>query len=328
MGESSPFFSIIIPVYNSAEYIQKCIDSILCQKFENYEAIFVDDGSKDNSVEIISKYIKNHPNIKLIEQKNQGVSSARNNGLEKATGKYLMFMDADDYWVNGVMNRLNQILLTHESVDILFFNYFEDISNSKKNHYVSSKFLGEKLSKNLAIESILSNKGYLGYCWNKVFKRSSIQNNRFDERITYLEDMLFNISCIMEVNEIMSIDDCLYAYRWRPGSVVNTFEPKHITFFDSLDTIDKMVPTEFHDAIIIKKKSASIEFASKFIFKNKEQYKFFKNKFKQEIRIFRLKKFGLGKQELITLSLGNINFAVSVISLKLIKLLKNVIRSR
>ncbi len=322
----NPFFSVIIPVYNSAKYLNKCISSILCQKYQNYEIIFVDDGSTDDSVGIISKQIQGHANFKLIEQKNQGVSSARNNGLKNSTGSYVMFMDSDDYWTDDIMNRLNKILSSHENVDILLFNYFEDISNTKKDHFISSRFLEEKLSKNLAIESILSNKGYLGYCWNKVFKRSCILDNKFDENITYLEDMLFNISCILNADEIMSIDDCLYAYRWRSNSVVNTFEPAHMTFFDSLDKIDSLVPTEFHDAITIKKKSACIEFASRFIFKDQKKYNFFKNKFNQEKRITQLSRFGLLKTGIITLSLGNISFTISVIAFILIQIIKRIIR--
>src|SRR5699024_10431869 len=102
-------------VYNSAKYLNKCISCILCQKYQNYEIICVDDGSTDDSVGIISKQIQGHANCKLIEQKNQGVSSARNNGLKNSTGSYVMFMDSDDYWTDDIMNRLNKILSSHEN---------------------------------------------------------------------------------------------------------------------------------------------------------------------------------------------------------------------
>lgn len=322
-----PFFSIIIPVYNSSKYIEKCIDSILRQKFVDFEVILIDDGSTDDSVEIISKYLKKYSFLKLIRQRNNGVSAARNRGLKNAKGKYVLFMDSDDYWINETMPKLYRLLLSNESVDILFFNYLESSNQSQITHAVLSKFLKKRMSQNIAIESVLSNKGYLGYCWNKVFKKSSIQNYRFDESVTYLEDMLFNVSCILNVNEIMSIDDCLYAYNLRSDSVVNIFKPKNMTFFNSLDKVGEIIPDKFHDAIVIKRKFAYIEFASKFIFKNQKEYKFFKNKFDQEKKIFRLKRFGLGKQELITLSFGNINFTVSVIVLQLIKLIKKVMKS-
>lgn len=327
MGEINPFFSVIVPVYNSSEYIQKCIESILCQKFKNYEVIFVDDGSNDDSISIISKYLKEYTNFKLLKQENKGVSAARNTGLINATGEYILFMDSDDYWESGILDRLSKVLLANENVDILLFNYFEDILNTRKDHYVSTKFIGERISKNLAIESIMSNKGYLGYCWNKVFKRSSIKNNRFDESITYLEDMLFNITCILNAHEIVSINDELYAYRWRPDSVVNTFDSKHMTFFDSLDKISKIIPNEFVDAIIIKKKAAYIEFASNCIFKNRKEFKSLKDKFNQEKKITNIKEFGLLKTGLITLSLGKFSFTASVIAFKLIQLAKKVMRS-
>lgn len=323
MKQNIPFFSVIIPVYNSSKYLQKCINSIICQKFQNYEVVFVDDGSTDSSVNIISKEIKGYANFKLIKQENQGVSAARNKGLKNASGKYVMFMDSDDYWENGILSRLSKILLAHKSVDILFFNIFEEIVNVRKNHDVAEKYLGNKLSKSDAIESVLSNRGYRGYSVNKVFKRSCIGNIRFDEDITYLEDMLFNISCIMNANEYMGIDDCLYVYRWRPSSVVNTFEPSHMTLFDALNKISNLIPHEFDDAITVKKKFTYIDFASRFIFKNKKEYNYFQSKFAAEKNIFRLNEFGLGKTELIPLSLGNFNFTVAVLSLKLIKKLKN-----
>lgn len=322
MKKMNPFFSVIIPVYNSSKYINECIDTILCQEFRDYEVIFIDDGSTDNSVEIISKRFQGNSNYKLIEQKNKGVSAARNIGLNNATGKYVMFMDSDDYWVKDILGQLQKILISNSNVDILFFNIFDDFSDMKKNHVVLPKFLGKKLSKNLAIESILSNRGYRGYGVNKVFKRSCIGNNRFDESITYLEDMLFCISCVLDANEFMGIDKCLYAYRWRPTSVVNTFGPSHMTFFDALDKIDDLIPDKFHDSITVKRRFAYIDFASRFIFKNKNQYKFFENKFRQEKRIFALNKFGLGKTELLPLALSNISFTVSVLTLNLIKKIK------
>lgn len=322
MGKVKPFFSVIIPVYNSSEYLQKCISSILCQEFQDYEAIFVDDGSSDESISIISKYIKQHHNFKLIKQENLGVSAARNNGLKNATGQYIMFMDSDDYWVNDILKRLNKVLSSHKSVDILFFNIFEDIDNTFKYHHVSSEFLGENLSKKAAIEGILSNKGYRGYSVNKVFKNTCIGKNKFDESITYLEDMLFNITCVQNATKFMGIDDCLYAYRWRQTSVVNTFGPSHMTIFEALQKIDALVPGEFHDAILVKEKFTCIDFASRFIFKNKIKYNSFKDKFHKKKKIYRLKKFGLGKTELLPLILGNFSFTISVLTLNLIKKIK------
>ncbi len=317
-----PFFSIIIPVYNSSMYIERCIDSILIQEFSDFEIILVDDGSTDDSVEIVSKYIKEYPFIKLLRQSNQGVSTARNWGIETANGKYLLFIDADDYWINATMSKLHEILTTNRNVDILFFNYSEASDESQKLHEILPSFIGDRISKEKAIKGILSNKGYLGYCWNKVFKKSVVQNCRFDESITYLEDMLFNVSCILNAIEIMSIDDCLYAYNLRSDSVVNTFNPKHMTFFDSLDKISDLIPNEFSDAITIKKRLACIEFASSFVFTNKNEYEIFKKKFYQQKRIFGLNRFGLGKQEQLVLSLGNVSFLISVIGLQLIKKIK------
>ena len=89
-------FSIIVPVYNVENYVDKCIKSILNQTYKNYEVIIINDGSTDNSLNIINKY-KNNKKIKIITQKNKGLSNARNNGMKMATGDYLLFIDSDDY---------------------------------------------------------------------------------------------------------------------------------------------------------------------------------------------------------------------------------------
>ena len=93
-----PKVSIIIPVYNSQDYLEKCFESILKNNYKNLELIVVNDGSKDDSQKIINIYIEKYPNIfKCIEQKNQGIGASRNNGIDKATGKYIMFIDNDDF---------------------------------------------------------------------------------------------------------------------------------------------------------------------------------------------------------------------------------------
>lgn len=324
MESIKPFFSVIIPIYNSSKYIERCIDSILSQEFCDVEIILVDDGSTDDSVKVISKFLKEYPFIKLRHQSNKGVSAARNLGLVSANGKYVLFMDYDDYFINETMSELHKMLVKNINVDILLFNYSEATNHSIVPHEISPRFLGKNISQNTAIESVLSSRGHLGYCWNKVYKKSSIQHCRFDENITYLEDMLFNIICILNSTEIMSIGECLYAYNLRFNSVVNTFGPKHMTLFDSLNTISKAVPDEFQDVITLKKRFANIEFGSKNIFKSKKYYEVLKHNFKKEKRIFRLKKFDLGKQELIALSLGNISFTISVIALWLMKLIKKL----
>ena len=100
-----PKFSIVIPVYNVEDYIERCLESIKKQTFKDYEVIVVNDGTKDNSMEIVKKY-----SYTIINQKNQGLSMARNNAVKKAKGEYLIFLDSDDYWDKDLLNEINKSL--------------------------------------------------------------------------------------------------------------------------------------------------------------------------------------------------------------------------
>ena len=98
-----PKFSIIIPVYNVEKYLKKCLDSVFNQTYKDYEVIVVNDGTKDNSMDIVKDY-----DVKVINQKNQGLSAARNAGVKKATGEYLIFLDSDDYWEKDLLKELSK----------------------------------------------------------------------------------------------------------------------------------------------------------------------------------------------------------------------------
>lgn len=147
MNSTTPFFSIIIPMFNTEKYIGECLDSIMMQNFSDYEVIVVDDGSTDGSCEIVSRYIKGKLNINLLKQKNSGVSAARNLGIEKARGKYIIFVDSDDFLVNESLEFLMNTLLENNDLDMLFFNYYEVGSKKMNKHIFRPQFLGEKYLK-------------------------------------------------------------------------------------------------------------------------------------------------------------------------------------
>lgn len=127
-----PKFTVIIPVYNVAAYLAKCIDSVLKQEFKQYEVILIDDGSTDESGTICDKFAEQDKRIVVIHQKNKGLSAARNIGIENAKGEYILFLDSDDYWhdssaLNIIYSRLNV-----SNADILSFNYMSFITNKKE----------------------------------------------------------------------------------------------------------------------------------------------------------------------------------------------------
>ena len=202
--------SVILPVYNSQKYIAKTIDSILNQNYNNYELIIIDDGSTDGSLDICSKYLEKNNNIKILEQKNSGVSRARNKGIEKATGKYIMFIDSDDcYEPDCIKTMVNY--MKNKKVDLVSCSYSNfDLSNNKfllQDTFVMNKFTEyfEKLQKNYLFNQI----------WNKIYKLDIIKSNKiiFDENISIAEDLKFNIEYLKKCDSFCYIKDILYNYR-------------------------------------------------------------------------------------------------------------------
>ena len=189
--------SIIIPTYNSEKYIDRCIESIIHNKSEDYEIIIVDDGSMDNTRAKLKKY----KNVRYFYQENAGPSAARNLGIEKAKGKYIMFCDSDDKYEEGIIDYYKKYLLD-DNYDFIIFgrkdfdngsiintcNYLKDIK-IYDNKYL---YLNNDFSKGKSAFSVV----------NKIYRTSIIKNNNimFDESIKYSEDLKFNLYYLKYVN--------------------------------------------------------------------------------------------------------------------------------
>ena len=122
-----PIISIIVPVYNTGKYLEKCLESIISQSLTNFEVICIDDGSTDNSYDILTTYKEKYNNFKIIYQENQGVAIARNNGLKYANGDYIIFIDSDDFITNDYLEKLyNESIITNADVVICnFYRYYD-----------------------------------------------------------------------------------------------------------------------------------------------------------------------------------------------------------
>lgn len=205
--------SVIVPVYNVERYIKQSIDSVLAQNFDDFELILVDDGSTDNSGDICDFYAKKDMRIKVIHQKNSGVSNARNKGLEVAKGKWITFIDSDD-WIDPDYFK-DFDFDNNENYDLLVqgLKYIEDVTRKEKKRIT---FPNDKISVP-DINQKFKNYNFLsfGVTVCKCYLRDVIDqfNIRFDELIDYHEDHLFFFNYLLKIKTIRTIDSCSYNYR-------------------------------------------------------------------------------------------------------------------
>ncbi len=215
--------SFIIPVYNAENMIDRCISSIINQTTdENYEIIVVDDGSVDGTVTRVKKYIKEHPQIHLVEKSNGGVSSARNVGIQNAKGEYLIFCDADDSLSDDFFERIKGYSL----YDLTVFGY-SYVVKSKKIPVIGKEietFDIEKVFLSL-YETRLFNP-----VWNKIYKKTLI-TDMFEEYFTVGEDLLFNIEYLRNISSINIISLPLYNYTVTVGSITQSYKENYTENF-------------------------------------------------------------------------------------------------
>lgn len=213
MEKEKYLVSIIVPVYNVERYIERCIESILAQTYKNIELILINDGSDDNSLQICNVFSNRDKRIRVIDKENTGVSSTRNIGIELARGKYLCFIDSDDYIENNYVEML--VGNIHENA-VTFCGYFVD--TYKENGNISSipkiyrKENGNEISNNLVY---VFHQGFLSVIWNKIYDVSRLRENniKFDEKLSLGEDLLFNLGYLKTgIEKIQSVDNSLYHY--------------------------------------------------------------------------------------------------------------------
>ena len=201
--------SIIVPIYNAEKKLHRCIESILNQSYKNLEIILVNDGSSDNSINICEKYKIKDNRIIIIDKENAGVSVARNSGLNIATGKYIQFVDSDDYINPDMCEKLIKTI-NKNNADVVVCGY-NKITNGK----IESKFIKETTVFEMYNFKNTFNEIFKGALfnvpWNKLYKREKI-NNYFKEDLSIGEDLLFNLNYFSNCNKIEIIEKCLYCY--------------------------------------------------------------------------------------------------------------------
>lgn len=228
-AESDVPFSIIVPVYNTEPYLVRCLDSVLAQSCDLFELICVDDASTDGSLKILQKYAAKYKNVKIVSVPHGGVSAARNAGIDNASGKYVMFLDSDDF-VEPDMLEIVYTYIQNNMLDWLLFQLrlYNETTDSVK--YVEGWTLPKKLPDFFVYvgHDKLSELLRLPHeCTNKVFRRKIINDNniRFMVDTTNGEDELFNMQYILAAEKFGTLKKCFYNYRHpRKGSATTEIQ--------------------------------------------------------------------------------------------------------
>jgi glycosyltransferase involved in cell wall biosynthesis len=223
---SNCYLSIILPIYNVKDYLERCVNSILTQEFTDYEVIFVDDGSTDGSGELADNLCTRFKEAQVIHKKNGGLSSARNAGLKVANGEYVFMIDSDDWIEKDAFNVICNIT-SKDLPDILKFNY---IRRPDGKSVVSSAIPGsydtDQIRKVLIPEAVENTGEYVFSAWSHVFKLSFIKNHGLEyvsEREIGSEDYLFNLQAYLKAQSITVISDAIYNYDLREGSLTQRY---------------------------------------------------------------------------------------------------------
>ena len=225
--------TIIVPVYQVENYIRACVESIFMQGLndDDFEVILVDDGTRDGSFDRISDIIKQHTNIIIVRQENQGLSAARNTGLTKATGEYILFLDSDDLLVaNSLEPLLQDASQNHSDLIVADFIKLDDkgISDGLRipaSHYRSNTVVGTDLFVNHLNPREC-------YVWRTLYKKSFLDehNLRFIPGI-YFEDVPFTTECYLKANKCVKTNHLFYVYRQRPGSICSAISKEKVMGF-------------------------------------------------------------------------------------------------
>lgn len=224
-----PLISVIVPVYNGQDYLSKCIESIEAQTYQNLEVIIINDGSTDGTEKVCQRLKKKYENIYLITLNDEGVSAARNAGIDASGGEFITFVDADDRLLAKAIELLHDSLIKTESsiAGCGFWKWKDEeelkpiLGNSfpleRERTYTASEFLKDEILKGNS------------RCWSKLYKRSVIGDVRFREDLTIGEDMLFLIDLLPRAERIVEIPYKGYGYFQNPRGAMNrTFLPKYM----------------------------------------------------------------------------------------------------
>ena len=208
-----PKISIIVPVYKVEDLLHRCVDSILCQTERDFELILVEDGSPDRCAEICEEYAKADPRVRVLHQRNSGVSTARNNGLNAATGQYITFVDSDDVVLPEHLSRM----MEHQArtdADIVVCGFLRCMDTAEEPvGNVEGLFSGPDPHRDDGLMIRALEQGLLNACWGKLYRAQAIQDAAFPKDICWGEDTAFVLACLSKAERIAFAPEHTYRYR-------------------------------------------------------------------------------------------------------------------
>lgn len=301
----SDLITIIINVYNGEKYLKKCLDSIINQTYKNLEILIINDGSTDRTLEICKSY--KDERIKIITTKNQGLSLSRNTGIDNAKGKYLYFIDADDFieldtieFLFNLNQKYNCTISTCKAMDIYDYNFKKEKRTEKVDIVTSKDFLKDVLlCKNKAVCT-----------WNKLMKKELFDNLRFEDRI--INDMAFTYKLIMKTDKIVCSNQIKYYYLKHSESICGkkASVERLIDIYDvdveRYNYVKKVYPN------LIENKTSLLQTIIKSYLKNEEKLETYLNK-QEAIKLYKqvfsldILKCNIGIREKIKIILFRIN---------------------
>lgn len=248
---STPYLSVIVPIYNAESYLTQCLDSILAQTFTDFELLLIDDGSTDNSPDICERYAARDNRIRLFHKENGGHVSARQHGLHFAQGEYVAFVDSDD-WIALSMYQKMCNAAKNSDADMICCGCIAVTSskNIERKEFCAPGLYDKKALETHVYPQMLYHGSFFHYgvspqLWNKLFRRSLLEKYFFQVPLSVKlgEDALVTYICLLDADTVCFLDECCYFYRSTGSSITHNMDQKRLLENHTLfDTFERIMP--------------------------------------------------------------------------------------
>lgn len=231
-----PSVSVVIPVYNSQDYLPKCLDSLLSYQEDFLEILLINDGSTDSSLKICENYVKNYSNIILINKQNGGVSESRNIGTQRATGEYICYMDSDDWLAPSILYDMYHFAERYDCDVVQCEFYYANKDYLLFDRRTKKKYPNPVvLSKDQAMTYLVKNRIVSNFVWGKLYKKRLAQNHSFRYDVSMGEDYFWMHRVIHEATKVGVISEPGYFYRQNSESLSSSFSKRHVSLLEAYE---------------------------------------------------------------------------------------------